>query len=59
VNHDVDATTVLNAGTTEPAGKLKRNITGRMLCFFILCDVLGAGIYALPGQIAGQVGGAT
>jgi APA family basic amino acid/polyamine antiporter len=42
-----------------PAGPLKRNISGKMLFLFILGDVLGAGIYALVGQIAGEVGGAT
>jgi len=29
-----------------------------MLTFFILGDILGAGIYALTGQVAGDVGGA-
>jgi APA family basic amino acid/polyamine antiporter len=38
---------------------VKRDITGRMLYLFILGDVLGAGIYALVGQIAGEVGGVT
>ena len=50
--------------TTEPATKespagLKRDISGKMLYLFILGDVLGAGIYALIGQIAGEVGGVT
>ncbi|MFD1861277.1 amino acid permease [Aeromicrobium camelliae] len=40
-------------------GALKRNITGTMLFLFILGDVLGAGIYALVGEIAGEVGGVT
>jgi APA family basic amino acid/polyamine antiporter len=56
-------TTDTSPGTSaEPAsGKtaLKRNISGRMLYLFILGDVLGAGIYALVGQIAGEVGGVT
>jgi len=43
--------------TTQPA--VKRDITGKMLYLFILGDVLGAGIYALVGQIAGEVGGVT
>ena len=38
---------------------VKRDITGKMLYLFILGDVLGAGIYALVGQIAGEVGGVT
>jgi hypothetical protein len=29
-----------------------------MLTFFILGDILGAGIYALTGQVAADVGGA-
>src|SRR3954465_11452496 len=41
-----------------PEGKLKRNITGPLLFLFILGDVLGAGIYALMGVLAGEVGGA-
>ncbi len=41
-----------------PQPKLKQGITGRLLYFFILGDVLGAGIYALVGEIAGEVGGA-
>lgn len=39
------------------AGKLKRNITGPLLFLFILGDVLGAGIYALMGVLAQDVGG--
>nr|WP_090273780.1 APC family permease [Mycolicibacterium komanii]CRL66675.1 amino acid transporter [Mycolicibacterium komanii] len=39
-------------------GKLKRGITGPLLYLFILGDVLGAGIYALMGVLAGDVGGA-
>lgn len=47
--------------TTDAADapRLKRNISGRMLYLFILGDVLGAGIYALVGQISGTVGGVT
>ncbi|MBT2264345.1 APC family permease [Rhodococcus erythropolis] len=37
---------------------LARAITGPLLFLFILGDVLGAGIYALVGVIAGEVGGA-
>nr|WP_288465960.1 amino acid permease [uncultured Pseudomonas sp.] len=43
---------------TQPTPTLKRAITGSMLTFFILGDVLGAGVYALAGVIAGEVGGA-
>ncbi|BBY18808.1 APC family permease [Mycolicibacterium litorale] len=38
-------------------GKLKRKITGPLLYLFILGDVLGAGIYALMGVLAEDVGG--
>ncbi|MDT0274336.1 APC family permease [Blastococcus goldschmidtiae] len=38
--------------------RLKRSVTGRLLFLFILGDVLGAGVYALVGEIAGEVGGA-
>ncbi len=41
-----------------PQSKLKQGITGKLLYLFILGDVLGAGIYALIGVIAGEVGGA-
>ncbi|WP_157546242.1 APC family permease [Mycobacterium sp. IS-1742] len=43
----------------EPAAtdKLKRKITGPLLFLFILGDVLGAGIYALMGVLAQDVGG--
>ncbi|MGL5859278.1 MAG: APC family permease [Angustibacter sp.] len=41
---------------TAPA--LRRAISGRLLFLFILGDVLGAGVYVLIGDIAGEVGGA-
>ncbi len=46
----------MTASTTKPS--LRRAITGPMLFLFILGDVLGAGVYALAGTIAGEVGGA-
>lgn len=39
------------------AGGLRRAIGGRMLIVFIIGDILGAGIYALVGKLAGHVGG--
>ncbi|WP_296261320.1 MULTISPECIES: APC family permease [unclassified Pseudomonas] len=42
----------------QPGTALKRAVSGPMLLLFILGDVLGAGVYALAGTIAGQVGGA-
>ena len=47
------------AGTgAETQGGLRRAIGPRMLLFFIIGDILGAGIYAISGRVAGQVGGA-
>jgi basic amino acid/polyamine antiporter, APA family len=45
------------ADTQEQSG-LKRAIGPRMLVLFIVGDILGAGIYALTGKVAGEVGGA-
>jgi len=46
--------------TSEPEAEteLKRSITGRLLYFYVLGDVLGSGIYVLIGLVAGAVGGA-
>ena len=41
-----------------PVGELKRVIGRRVLMLFVIGDILGAGIYALVGQVAGKVGGA-
>jgi basic amino acid/polyamine antiporter, APA family len=43
--------------TTADSTQLKRGITGPLLFAFILGDVLGAGIYALMGVLAKDVGG--
>lgn len=40
----------------QPA--LKRAIGPKLLYFFVIGDVLGTGIYALTGSVAGKVGGA-
>lgn len=37
---------------------LRRTITGRLLFFYVLGDVLGSGIYVLIGAVAAAVGGA-
>lgn len=42
----------------EKPRSLRRAITGKLLFLFILGDVLGAGIYALVGEVAGETGGA-
>ncbi|GAA1403749.1 MULTISPECIES: APC family permease [Oerskovia] len=44
--------------TTSPSTPLNRSVGGRLLYVFILGDVLGAGVYALVGEMAGKVGGA-
>ncbi|WP_029430639.1 APC family permease [Blastococcus sp. URHD0036] len=46
------------APEAEPDTRLKRSVGGRLLYLFILGDVLGAGVYALVGEVAGEVGGA-
>ncbi|PFG41158.1 amino acid/polyamine/organocation transporter (APC superfamily) [Georgenia soli] len=38
--------------------ELKRVIGPRLLLLFIVGDILGTGVYALTGQVAGEVGGA-
>ncbi len=53
-----------DGGTTtgEPGGqgegRLSKTITGRLLFFYVLGDVLGSGVYVLIGTLAGEVGGA-
>jgi amino acid transporter len=48
-----------DAIATEPGGTpLKQAITRNMLLVFVLGDVLGAGIYALVGEVGAEVGGA-
>jgi basic amino acid/polyamine antiporter, APA family len=43
---------------SQTQGGLDRAISGKMLLFFVIGDVLGAGIYALVGEVGGRVGGA-
>ncbi|WP_037317836.1 APC family permease [Amycolatopsis orientalis] len=45
---------------TGPAGQpsLKRVMGSKLLLFFVVGDIIGTGIYALTGQVAGRVGGA-
>lgn len=51
-------TTATPATGAEPESELKRSITGRLLYFYVLGDVLGSGIYVLIGAVAAAVGGA-
>ncbi|MFE5291162.1 APC family permease [Isoptericola sp. NPDC056618] len=45
-----------SGGAAGPAS-LRRAVTGPLLFLFILGDVLGAGVYALIGEMAGEAGG--
>lgn len=44
--------------TTDGQPELKRTIGPKLLLLFILGDILGTGIYALTGEVAGEIGGA-
>ncbi|GAA3714898.1 APC family permease [Nonomuraea antimicrobica] len=48
--------TPVEAGGDQPS--LKRVMGPGLLLLFIIGDILGTGIYALTGQVAGEVGGA-
>ncbi|PYF98368.1 amino acid/polyamine/organocation transporter, APC superfamily [Georgenia satyanarayanai] len=49
-------TTSTSSAGTEP--DLKRAIGPKLLLLFIVGDILGTGVYALTGEVAGEVGGA-
>ncbi|MGY2079919.1 APC family permease [Modestobacter sp. SYSU DS0657] len=53
-----DDTAAENPQDVGGGGALRRAVSGKLLYLFILGDVLGAGIYALVGEISGEVGGA-
>src|SRR6478609_3309385 len=44
--------------TAEQQPELRRVMGPRLLLLFIVGDILGTGVYALTGQVAGEVGGA-
>jgi APA family basic amino acid/polyamine antiporter len=44
--------------TTDDQPELKRVMGPGLLLLFIVGDILGTGVYALTGQVAGEVGGA-
>ena len=46
------------AQNEESQPSLKRVMGPRLLFFFVIGDILGTGIYALTGSVAGKVGGA-
>ncbi|GAA1863587.1 amino acid permease [Brevibacterium marinum] len=52
-----DSTTEASAGAGQPE-TLKRVMGPKLLLLFIVGDILGTGVYALTGEVAGQVGGA-
>ncbi|MFJ2294287.1 APC family permease [Streptomyces sp. NPDC087894] len=47
-----------DASTTSGEPPLKRAIGPRLLILFVIGDILGTGIYATTGKVAGKVGGA-
>lgn len=47
-----------SAPSTDGQPELKRVMGPGLLLLFIIGDILGTGIYALTGQVAGEVGGA-
>jgi amino acid transporter len=55
-NVPVGATAAVPPG--PEGGGLKRAITPGLLLFFIVGDILGGGIYARVGRVAGETGGA-
>ncbi|MFG3322513.1 APC family permease [Streptomyces sp. NPDC048171] len=54
--------TTAGSDTASPGGTddtpLKRAIGPKLLILFVIGDILGTGIYATTGQVAGKVGGA-
>ncbi len=42
----------------QPTTELRRVMGPKLLLLFIVGDILGTGVYALTGQVAGEVGGA-
>ncbi len=52
------ADTTVDRPGPQQEGPLKRIISRKLLLLFIVGDILGAGVYALTGEVAGEVGGA-
>ncbi|PXY37044.1 amino acid permease [Prauserella sp. PE36] len=53
---DATTTTPDTSGSGQPA--LRRVMGSKLLLFFVVGDIIGTGVYALTGQVAGRVGGA-
>lgn len=51
-------TTKAGSGAEQQPETLKRVMGPKLLLLFIVGDILGTGVYALTGKVAGQVGGA-
>ncbi|MDR6175825.1 amino acid transporter [Nocardioides zeae] len=56
--HDPLTKAAQAASTELDDDNLQRSISGRLLFFYVLGDVLGSGIYVLIGAVAAAVGGA-
>src|SRR3954447_12769531 len=48
----------MESSASHDAPELKQVIGRKTLLVFVIGDVLGAGIYALVGEVAGETGGA-
>lgn len=53
----LDTTAVATIEGGHPEGELKRVIGPKLLLLLIMGDIIGAGIFAITGRVAGQVGG--
>ncbi|HCG56589.1 MULTISPECIES: APC family permease [Brevibacterium] len=53
-----ESTTKAGSGAEQHPETLKRVMGPKLLLLFIVGDILGTGVYALTGKVAGQVGGA-
>jgi basic amino acid/polyamine antiporter, APA family len=56
--HSATASVAGHPADSHHVGELKRAIAPGMLVLFVVGDILGAGIYARVGAVAGEVGGA-
>ena len=58
MSQTIDEAGAGGAGGAAPDQGLKRVMGRKLLLLFIVGDILGTGVYALTGQVAGEVGGA-
>ncbi|WP_166612579.1 APC family permease [Kineococcus indalonis] len=52
------STSAPTPSTVQDQPELKRVLGPKLLLLFVVGDILGTGVYALTGQVAGEVGGA-